>query len=107
MKDEIDPAERLRRLQRVFAERRAQLALDVAHPPVRVAASTPLAKLRVHGYSVAMLLALVPMLPKLVGFAFRRRKLLAKVVGGGLQIRNRRQRLRSARAAAATTTTAR
>ncbi len=88
-------AERLERVQTVFAVRRARLASDIARPPSRSAGSRPLDKLQDRGYSVALLLAGTAFLPKLVGLAWRRRKLLLNAAGAGLRIRRWRTRLES------------
>ncbi len=89
-------AQRLERLQTVFAARRARLAANVARPPSPAAGARPLARLQHHGYSVALMMVLTAALPTVVGFAFRRRKLLVSAMSAGLRLKKLRTRLESA-----------
>ena len=92
-----DAAQRLERLEVVFASRRARLASEIARPPARIDGAAPLVRLQHHGYAVALLLALTALLPTVVGFAFRRRKLLFGAVAAGLRARKLQARVDAVR----------
>jgi len=83
---------RLDRLGRVLAGRRARLAAPLAEPTRRAASCTPIDGLQRYGYQVAFLLALTALLPTVIGFWWRRRKLLLQAQPNGSALRTLRAR---------------
>lgn len=96
-KSEIGPARRLERLERVLAGRRARLALSIAGQQRRIANTGPLGKLQRHGYPAALLLVLTAVMPTVLGFALRRRRLLFGAAMNGLGMWKLRRRLDAVR----------
>lgn len=74
------PTDSVHRLSAAFAARRARLVFDLSHEPKRVAAPRPIARLQDHGYVIATGLAATAVLPFIVRFLLRRKKLLLKLV---------------------------
>lgn len=74
------PADSLHRLSAAFAARRARLIFDLSHEPKRIVAPRPIAKLQDHGYVIATGLAATAVLPFVLRFLLRRKKLLLKLV---------------------------
>ena len=92
-----DTARRHDRLTHVFDERRARLARALVAPPRRSPASGhPLARLQDQGYPLAAGLMLVALLPAVLRFVFRRRKLLLGAATAALRMRKWRKRLAEA-----------
>ena len=93
----IGAALRLERLERVLRGRRARLASALAGQRRRSRDPGPLGSLQRYGYPVALLLALTAVLPKMVGFTFRHRKLLFGAAANGLGLWKLRRKFDSAR----------
>ena len=87
---------RLERLERVLAGRRARLASALARQQRRVS-GRPVGPLERYGYSVAVLLAVTAVLPTVLGFAARRRRLLFGIATNRLGISLLRRRFDAAR----------
>ena len=88
---------RLARLERLLAGRQARLAAKVAGTR-RPLAVGPIGGLQRHGYSAALLLAFAAVLPTVLGFGWRRRRLLAGAAANGLALRKLRKRVDAVRA---------
>lgn len=74
------PVDSLHKLSAAFAARRARLAFDLSHVPRRIAPPRPIARLQDHGYAIATGLAATAVLPFILRFLLRRKKLLFKLV---------------------------
>ena len=90
---------RLERLERVLAGRQERLASAIARQQSQATAPGPVGSLQRYGYFAAMVLALAAVLPTVVGFAFRRRKLLVGAAANGLALRTLQKRFHAARRA--------
>lgn len=89
---------RLARLERLLAGRRARYAATLTATRRQHAGRGPIGGLQTFGYPVAILLALTAVLPTVIGFGWRRRRLLSGAAVNGLAIRSLRKRFGAAEA---------
>ena len=90
-------ARRLDRLQRVLTARQQRLARSIARAQGPVVEPGPASGLQRYGYPVALGLAATAVMPALLGFAWRRRKLLLGAALNGVGLWKLRRRFDDAR----------